>query len=784
MVRPVLIAAGWMLGSVLCGPASAGQAGAEQAGAGQADFAAAEAFTPKAVARLLYGDAAGGDPARRDDAFDGRYAVGFGRPRWTQGARYWFVHRDRKGPTLLLGDAATGARAEYTGAQLLAATGAPVSVASLATLRVQDVDAAGDVRFDAAGQTWRWTPGAARAALLSPPPASVLEEAVPVPGGGWLGVRDRNLWWQRADGRLVALSQDAGPWRSFGREAGISDTQTPLRDRMGWFADGRRFWVERGDNRQVGASWVVDTLANPRPTLQEMRYALPGEPHLPVTELWVGDTANATLTRVDTERWPGQFLGSTDIGQAQSGAIRAGGRTERLYFVRMSRGYGEVELVVADPATGRSQVLLHERGVPYFSIRSPVFRVLDDGGFLWLSDRSGWNHLYRYDAQGRPVATLTTGAFNVAQVLGVDEAGGWVYFSGYGREQGRHRHYAHTYRVALQGGEVELLTPEDAHHQSSLSPDGRWLLDVHSRHDQPPVVMLRASDGGDAVQLASLDIAPLRAAGWQPPELFETVAADGRTILHGGLWKPFDFDPRRHYPVVAWVMPNSSSAGSIPVGFDPASPMQALAQLGFVVVTSATRGQAQGIRDKAYLVHGHGDMRDYPLADSRSSLEQVAASRPWMDLGRVGVTGYSGGGLMSASLLLTYPDLYRVGVSGGGNHDNNVYEWSSTEHYYGLKTPIADNAALASRLRGRLLLAHADTDRDVHFAHAMRLADALLAAGKRFDFLPIPSRDHDLGDRQSYFQRARWAYFAEHLLGDRDVPTDLWRLDGNADESN
>ncbi|MHC9085982.1 S9 family peptidase [Luteimonas sp. RIT-PG2_3] len=751
----------------------------------RADYAAAEAFTPKQVAKRLHGDA--GIDDRRDDAFDRRYSVALAAPRWIDGSRYWFQQRDRSGLRVVIGDATTGTRNAYTGDRLLAVARAgagegggagrnTATAGNAQDLKIDGVEADGRLRFRIGDQRWQWQPGQSKATRQATAARPQLDEAVAIAGGGWLGVRDRNLWLQRADGTLKALSDDAAPWRSFGREGGITDTQTPLGWRLGWFEGGRRFWVERGDNRKVGASWLVDTGTTPRPTLREMRYAMPGEADLPVTELWIGDLDSESLVRVDSERWPGQFIGSTDIGNA-GGGISAGGSRDKLYFARMSRGYGEVELVVADAATGKTRVLLHERGTPYFTLRAPTFRVLSDGSVLWLSDRSGWNHLYRYDADGTLVGAVTEGAFNIAQILGIDEDGGWLYVSGYGREPGVHRHYAQSYRVALAGGRIERLTPEDADHASSLSPDGRWLIDTHSRPDLPTTSVLRDREGKQVAELQRLDIVPLRAAGWQPPESVETLAADGKTVLHGGIWKPFDFDPTRRYPVIAWVMPNSSSAGSIPVRFEAASPMQALAQLGFIVVTSATRGQAQGVRDKAYLVHGHGNMRDYPLADSRASLEQLAASRPWMDLSRVGVTGYSGGGLMSVSLFLTYPELYRVCVSGAGNHDNNLYEWSSTEHYYGLDVPIPSNAALAGNLKGRLLLVHSDLDKDVQFAHSVRLADALVNAGKRYDFLLIPGRDHDLADRQGYFERSRWVYFAQHLLGDTRERNDLLTLD-------
>ncbi|MBL8270295.1 S9 family peptidase, partial [Steroidobacter sp.] len=552
----------------------------------------------------------------------------------------------------------------------------------------------------------------------------------------------------------------------------------------GWFAGGRRFWIERWDNRQVGEAWVINSLQRPRPTLTSMRLAFPGEANLPIPELWVGDLDAGTLVQIDTSRWPGQLISGTEIGGTGAGNISSAGSADRLYFVRISRGYQDVELVIADAETGRTRVLLHEKSEPYFSIRTPLFRFLNDGSFLWLSDRTGWNHLYRYDANGTLLGSVTGGDFNVAEILHVDAGRGWIYFKGFGRERGRNPYFEHTYRVRTDGTRLSLLTPEDAAHTTSISPNGRWLVDVYSRPDQVPQAVVRASDGKRRYLLEQLDIRSLVAGGWSAPESFTATAADGKTTLHGTLWKPHRFDPQRRYPVIAYVTPNPNYIGHIAVRFNPATRFESLAQLGFIVAAASTRGQGQGIRDKAFLVHGRGDVRDYPLADSKTALEQAAASRPYMDLSRAGVTGYSGGGLMAASLLLTYPDFYKAAVSGAGNHDNNIYDWASGEHYFGngvpgtalAQTRMSTNQELAANLQGDLLLVHSDTDRNVPMTHSLRLADALVDAGKRFDFLVIPGRDHNLRDRWSYYDRVVWCYFAQRLLGDERQCVDLWKL--------
>jgi dipeptidyl aminopeptidase/acylaminoacyl peptidase len=218
--------------------------------------------------------------------------------------------------------------------------------------------------------------------------------------------------------------------------------------------------------------------------------------------------------------------------------------------------------------------------------------------------------------------------------------------------------------------------------------------------------------------------------------------------------------------------------------------------LGFVVVAFGQRGGSP-IRSKYYHNYGYGDMRDYPLADNKYGIEQLASRYSFVDQDRVGIFGHSGGGFMSTAALLTYPDFYDVAVSSAGNHDNNIYNIWWGEVHNGVKEkrktvkvmnedsvevekeeitfdgPVETNAALAGNLKGKLLLVHGDMDNNVHPANTIRLADALIKAGKRFDMMILPGRRHGFGPYNPYFQRMMWYYFSEHLLGDYRTNVDF-----------
>jgi dipeptidyl aminopeptidase/acylaminoacyl peptidase len=288
-----------------------------------------------------------------------------------------------------------------------------------------------------------------------------------------------------------------------------------------------------------------------------------------------------------------------------------------------------------------------------------------------------------------------------------------------------------------------------------------------------------------------MDMLRLKEMGWKAPETFVVKSADGVTNIYGNMWKPFDFDSTKKYPIIANVYPGPQTE-SVTYTFSATAALQRMAQLGFIMIQIGNRGGSPQ-RSDAYQSYSYYNLRDYGLADKKAGIEQLAARHPWIDLNRVGIFGHSGGGFMTAAAMLLppYNDFFKVGWSESGNHDNNVYNQNWSEQYHGLSvvtTPAKANAAgsdgsapdddtkfvihvptnaeLAANLKGNLFLIHGDMDNNVHPAGTIRLMDALIKANKRFDFMLVPGQPHSYGPMAPYVQRRMYEYFAEHLLGD------------------
>ena len=500
---------------------------------------------------------------------------------------------------------------------------------------------------------------------------------------------------------------------------------------------------------------------------------MPGEA-VERAELWIGEVASgegtaAKITSVDVARWPDQML--YDLFHE---TVWWSGDGATLYFTRRSRDYQSVDLCAADPATGAVRVLVEERLHAQVYVK-PLVQLPKKGQLLWWSMRDGWGHLYLYGVDGAPVRQLTRGAFHVDQVLEVDEDGDVVYFLANGREDGRNVYYRQLYRVGLDGTGLRLLTPEDAEHACVVSPSREYFVDAYSRVDAGTKSVLRNARGMLVMDLEAADLSRLEAAGWQPPEVFVAKSADGVTDQWGVLLKPFDFDPHRRYPIVTKVYPGRQGE-FIPRAFFPVSAEQTLAQLGCIVVVFGNRGGTFE-RGMAYREYGREDFRGYGLADKKVVIEQLCDRYPWIDPERVGMYGGSSGGVMTTSAMLLYPEFFKVGVAMTAPNDPSLYYNLWAERYFGVeqttdedgtvrwKSEPEGNLELADRLRGRLLLIYGGADANVHPGHLHRMAQAFLAAGKRFDMFVIPGVDHGLGDWRTPYGLL-WDYMAAHLIGD------------------
>ncbi|MCR9131665.1 MAG: DPP IV N-terminal domain-containing protein [bacterium] len=583
------------------------------------------------------------------------------------------------------------------------------------------------------------------------------------------------------------LTTDGERWFSYQWAQGDTATDKKMSARIRWFDDEKKFYVQRTDNRKVDELWVINNLGK-RPSLETYKYAMPGEEEVGIDYVEVFDVSSKERVIMNTDKWEDQNL-SVDFSDVATGDLN-GRSSEVIYIERLNRAASEFELLKGNTETGEVEVIISERSEPYWNWRFQDADVINNGEeYLWWSERSGWGHLYRYDAEGNLKNQITSGNFVAGNIMKIDTAAQTIFFEGYGREAGNEPYYEHLYSVKFDGSRMTHLTPEHANHRIFSSPEGNYFVDNMSRVDMPTKAVVRDGSGKVIINLQEVNIDRATELGWKYPEKFKVKAADGVTDIYGVMWKPFDFDSTKNYPVISYVYPGPQ-VEPYPIRFGP-SRHQTLAQVGFVVVAFGNRGGTP-LRNRYYHTYGYGDLRDYPLADNRYGLEQLIGRYDFIDGENVGIYGHSGGGFMSTAALLSHPDFYDVAVSSAGNHDNNVYNrwWSETHN--GVKEtvkkvtemgedsvevereevtfegPIETNISLASNLQGKLLLVHGSMDNNVHPANTLRLVEELIKEGKRFDLMMLPSQRHGFrGASRAYFERMMWYYFAEHLLGDR-----------------
>ena len=577
----------------------------------------------------------------------------------------------------------------------------------------------------------------------------------------------------------VQLTTDGMPDYTFNRE-----DEGKMEGRFGaesahWIPGSHRFYAVREDNRKVRDLWVINSLSKPSPELITYKAELAGDKNVTQYELLLGDIDKREVKKVDINRWPDQYI---DVLYASKDG-------KRLYFQRYNRTWNQSDICEVDVETGKVRVVIHEENKPYLDYQMRNVSFLNDGKeILFRSERNGWGHYYLYDtATGNLKNQLTDGTWVAGPVAQIDTVGRKMYFYGYGREKGIDPYYYILYEAHLdRPNALRLLTPENASHEVSISPSCRYLVDSYSTVSQEPVNVVRNRNGKVIMTLEKPDLQPVYEMGWKAPERFKVKAADGVTDLYGVMWKPADFDSTKVYPIISSVYPGPFYE-YVPTQFRLIHDENTrLAQLGFIVIAVGHRGGTP-MRGKFYHTYSHGKLRDYPLADDKYAIEQLADRYPFIDVTKVGIYGHSGGGFMSTAAICTYPDFYKAAVSSAGNHDNYIYNHWWGETHNGVKEEkkvikdsvngdrtestfkfrVGTNMELAKNYKGGLLLVHGWMDDNVHPAHTLRVVDALIKAGKNFDMIMLPRSNHGFsGEENTFYERKMWFHFARLLLGD------------------
>jgi dipeptidyl aminopeptidase/acylaminoacyl peptidase len=575
-----------------------------------------------------------------------------------------------------------------------------------------------------------------------------------------------------------------------------------------WSPDGHYLIAPRVDERKVGGDPVVEwvpTDGSRRPIVHTVRLAFPGDRDTAKIDYFLFDLQSGRRQSIELPEGykPGIFDGlvlawSQKRGQAFLLARTAGSKMAAVFRIELASGM--VTKVIEESSTTR----VATNTIEY---NEPNIRVIGDGAeIIWYSDRTGFGHLYLYDAQsGQLKNAITRGNWLVQDIHAVDEARREIYFTAVGREPGRDPYYRHLYRASLDNHtSIRLLTEPNADHQlePNPAPGFAWIvgaqkrapliqvaagefIDTWSTVDQPPISVLRSTRDGHIIEsLEVADVSRLLATGWTPPTRERVKAADGKTDLYAVYYAPYKehigspvIDAAYGGPQIVVTPRNFHEAyrSENPLG------ARAVAHLGFAVVTVDGRGTP--MRSRAFRDIGYTEFTQVGIDDHVAAIQELARRHPQIDTARAGIYGWSWGGTFTAQAILTRPEFYKVAVSGAGVYDYGAMYSVQFDNMIG--PPVyADGSAyrgkpdeapanwsklnitrLANNLEGHLLIIFGDMDENVPPHQALRLVNALTLANKPYDLLYLPNRNHGSGARDGYTIKRTWDYFIQYLHG-------------------
>ena len=570
------------------------------------------------------------------------------------------------------------------------------------------------------------------------------------PDGKWAAVlRDNNLALRDPDGTTTQLTTDGKDGLAYGSPAWSPDSKSLVAYR-----------IEPGEQKEVHLI-QSSPVGGGRAVLQSRPYPLPGDKFTSY-ELHLFDVAAKKEVPVKLDR--------IDFGFPRLRWARDG-RT--FTYQKTDRGHQRLRLIEVDARSGLSRNLIDEKTdtfiwtAHYDTFTFPVVTWLQKTDeIVYVSEKSGWRHLYLIDAKtGEEKNAITSGEYVVRGVDQVDEERRQVWFRASGRNPGQDPYLIHHYRVNFDGSGLTALTDGDGTHGVQFSPTRKYLLDTYTRVDLAPVTELRrVSDGRLVTKLEEADTSELKAGGWQAPEVFTAKGRDGTTDIWGVIARPRNFDPSKKYPVIEYIY--AGPQGSfVPKAFSPQSRFSALTDLGFIVVQIDGMGTAN--RSKKFHDVCWHNLKDAGFPDRILWHKAAAAKYPYYDTSRVGIYGTSAGGQNAMGAVLFHGDFYKAAVAACGCHDNRMDKASWNEQWMGYPVgphyAACSNVDNAHRLTGKLLLIVGEMDTNVPPESTMRVVDALVKAGKDFDLLVVPGMGHS--DGGAYGNRRLHDFFVKHLQG-------------------
>lgn len=531
---------------------------------------------------------------------------------------------------------------------------------------------------------------------------------------------------------------------------------------VSWSPDSKRFVALKtlaGENHVV--SFVESAPGDQlQPKLHSHDYLKPGD-RIPQSFPHLFDVETQAEIPISHELFPNPWMQTPQIQWAPD--------SSRFYFVYNQRGHQVLRVIAVDAESGEATTIVDEQSKTFVDYAfKQFFRLFHETNeLIWMSERDGWNHLYLFDSlTGKVKNQITQGEWVVRRVDKVDTDKRQIWFQASGIYPDQDPYYIHFCRINFDGSGLTKLTDGDGTHSIAYSPDRRFIIDTYSRVDLPPVTELRSVETGELIcGLEQADWTRLLKTGWQVPERFVAKGRDGKTDIHGVIFRPTTLGPSRLFPVIEKIYAGPHNS-FVPKSFSEVFTAQEIAEIGFVVVQIDGMGTSN--RSKAFHDVCWKNLGDSGFPDRILWIKAAAERYSYMNLGPgVGIYGGSAGGQSSTMAVLAHGDFYSVAVSDCGCHDNRMdkiwwnelwMSWPIGPHY-----AEQSNVTNAHRLKGKLFLTVGEVDRNVDPASTMQVVDALVKADKDFDLLVVPGKGHGVGETP-YGKRRRRDFFVRHLL--------------------
>jgi len=523
-----------------------------------------------------------------------------------------------------------------------------------------------------------------------------------------------------------------------------------------WSPDSSAIAFLRLDDTKVPVYPVVDHIPYEQ-NVEQWDYPKAGDPN-PMVRLGVARVTGGAPTWVETSKYPSDHL-----------IVRVAWSTDsrRVVYAVQNRTQTWLDLNLADAGSGAPKTIFQETSKYWISaddVEPPTW--LNDGSFLWLSDRSGWRHIYHFKADGTLINQVTNGKWEARTLHGVDESGGWVYFSGTERSPIG----GDVYRIRLDGTGMQRVSAAEGTHAAEFSPSLAYYTDTWSTVTTPPQVRLHKSDGTEVRVIEANSVAALGAYRLARPEFLQVRARDG-FVMEAMIIKPPDFDPSRRYPVYQFTY-GGPHAQQVRNAWGGSQYMyhQLLAQKGIIVWICDNRTASGKGSESVWPLHknfGESELRD--IEDGVAWLKQ----QPYVDGARIGIHGWSYGGYMT-SFALTHSQSFVMGIAGGTVSDWRDYDTVYTERFMG--TPQENPEGYrkssprfaAADLHGALMLIHGMIDDNVHMANTVQFAYELQRAQQPFQLMLYPKSRHGVTDPVlvKHLRSTMLAFVLDHLKPD------------------